>query len=188
MKTLILVSAPPACGKTFVGKQIARALAPSVYLDLDNLNPVSRNVCLCSGHPFDKDGAFFRENGRDPEYESLLAFGYEALDFADAVILSAPFGKELREEDRFNDIVARAAEHGARVIPVWIQSNRDQAHRRMISRGADRDVWKLANYEAYTQTQNFDVPRRLPNLVTVDNTGDDTWRAGVEELVKRCKD
>ena len=33
MKKLILVTSPPACGKTFISKQLAKALNHVVYLD-----------------------------------------------------------------------------------------------------------------------------------------------------------
>ena len=37
MKSLLLVTSPPACGKTFVSKELAKALNPIVYLDKDTL-------------------------------------------------------------------------------------------------------------------------------------------------------
>lgn len=39
MKKLILVTSPPACGKTFISKQLAKALNHVVYLDKDTLIP-----------------------------------------------------------------------------------------------------------------------------------------------------
>lgn len=39
MKKLILVTSPPACGKTFISKQLAKALNHVVYLDKDYLDP-----------------------------------------------------------------------------------------------------------------------------------------------------
>lgn len=41
MKKLILVTSPPACGKTFISKQLAKALNHVVYLDKDTLIPLS---------------------------------------------------------------------------------------------------------------------------------------------------
>ena len=37
MKKLILVTSPPACGKTFISKQVAKALPNCVYLDKDTM-------------------------------------------------------------------------------------------------------------------------------------------------------
>ena len=38
MKKMILVTSPPACGKTFVTKKLAKAMPNCVYLDKDSLN------------------------------------------------------------------------------------------------------------------------------------------------------
>ena len=44
MKKLILVTSPPACGKTFISKQLAKALNHVVYLDKDTLIPLSKQI------------------------------------------------------------------------------------------------------------------------------------------------
>ena len=36
-KKLILVTSPPACGKTFISKELAKRLKHVVYLDKDTL-------------------------------------------------------------------------------------------------------------------------------------------------------
>ena len=43
-KKLILVTSPPACGKTFVTKNLARALNNCVYLDKDDLIVLSKQI------------------------------------------------------------------------------------------------------------------------------------------------
>ena len=42
MKRLILVTSPPASGKTYVSKKLAENLRHIVYLDKDTLIPLSR--------------------------------------------------------------------------------------------------------------------------------------------------
>ena len=44
MRRLILVTSPPACGKTHVSKEISKALKPMVYLDKDTLIGLSNQV------------------------------------------------------------------------------------------------------------------------------------------------
>ena len=78
-RNLILVGAPPGCGKTFVAQWLAGALKPSVFLDLDMLNPLSAQICAAAGKPYDKGGAFFRTYGREPEYETLLDIAFANL-------------------------------------------------------------------------------------------------------------
>ena len=47
MKSLLLVTSPPACGKTFVSKELAKALNPIVDSDKDAGSPATG--CRCSG-------------------------------------------------------------------------------------------------------------------------------------------
>ena len=46
MKKLILVTSPPACGKTFVTKKLAKAMPNCVYLDKDSLIVLSNRFLL----------------------------------------------------------------------------------------------------------------------------------------------
>ena len=47
MKKLILVTSPPACGKTFVTKKLAKAMPNCVYLDKDSLNRIIKADICC---------------------------------------------------------------------------------------------------------------------------------------------
>ena len=44
MKRLILVTSPPASGKTYVSKQLAKKLKHVVYLDKDTLIILSKQI------------------------------------------------------------------------------------------------------------------------------------------------
>ena len=44
MRKLILVTSPPACGKTFISKKLAKALNNCVYLDKDTLIVLSKQI------------------------------------------------------------------------------------------------------------------------------------------------
>lgn len=44
MRKLILVVSPPACGKTYVSRQIAKTLTNCVYLDKDTLIVLSKKI------------------------------------------------------------------------------------------------------------------------------------------------
>ena len=43
-KKLILVTSPPACGKTYISKKLAEELAHVVYLDKDTLIVLSNKL------------------------------------------------------------------------------------------------------------------------------------------------
>ena len=182
-RILLLVAAPPASGKTFIGKKIAQAFGDCVYLDLDSLNVLSRRVCDAAGCPFDKDASFFREFVRDYEYAALLAFAFEALDFSRLVIVSAPLTRELRDTERFSKLVSQAAGHGAAVIPVWVLADADACKSNMCRRGAARDQYKCQDMDAYLNRVDFTRPAQISPHWQVDNRTQISWQSDVRRIV-----
>ena len=71
MKKLILVTSPPACGKTFISKQLAKALNHVVYLDKDTLIPLSKQIFAVAHQPYDRSSAF---SSRTSAIMSMTAF------------------------------------------------------------------------------------------------------------------
>ena len=61
MKKLILVTSPPACGKTYVAKQIAKALNHVVYLDKDTLIVLSKQIFKVANQPYNRSSDFLKK-------------------------------------------------------------------------------------------------------------------------------
>ena len=81
-KKLILVTSPPACGKTYVAKALAKNLKHVVYLDKDTLIVLSKQIFKVAGQPYDRSSAFFQQNIRDYEYDCVLALAFGPEVFA----------------------------------------------------------------------------------------------------------
>ena len=61
MKKLILVTSPPACGKTFVTKKLAKAMPNCVYLDKDSLIVLSKQIFVVANQEYNRSSDFFEE-------------------------------------------------------------------------------------------------------------------------------
>ena len=55
---MILVTSPPACGKTYISKQLAKNLKHVVYLDKDTLIPLSNRVFAAAGEEINVNGRY----------------------------------------------------------------------------------------------------------------------------------
>ena len=86
---MILVTSPPACGKTYISKQLAKELKHVVYLDKDTVIPLSNRVFKAGGQEINRSSDFFEENIRDYEYEVTVNFGLEALEYDNIVLINA---------------------------------------------------------------------------------------------------
>lgn len=58
MKKMILVTSPPACGKTYISKQLAKNLKHVVYLDKDTLIVLSNRIFDVAGEERNRSSDF----------------------------------------------------------------------------------------------------------------------------------
>lgn len=123
MKKLIIVTSPPACGKTYVSKQLASALKHVVYLDKDTLIPLSKQIFIVAGKEYDRSSNFFNKNIRDYEYQAIVALALEALTYDDIVLINAPFTKEIRDTGYINELKIKLKEKNATLIVIWIETS-----------------------------------------------------------------
>ena len=96
-KKLILVTSPPACGKTYISKQLAKRLKHVVYLDKDTLITLSKQIFVVAGEPYNRSSDFFEENIRNYEYNCIVDLALEALEYNNIALINAPFTREIRD-------------------------------------------------------------------------------------------
>lgn len=161
MKRMILVSSPPACGKTYISKQLAKNIKHIVYLDKDTLIPLSKQIFRVAKKPYDRSSDFFEENIRDYEYEVILDLAFEALDYADTVLINAPFTREIRNVDYINGLKEKLAAHGAKLTIIWVVTDPEVCRKRMLKRNSPRDSYKIAHWDEYIKTVDFSIPKAL---------------------------
>lgn len=160
-KRLIIVTSPPACGKTKLSKKLATELKHVVYLDKDTLIPLSKQIFAVAGEEYNRSSKFFEKEIRDYEYEVILDLAFEALHYDNLVMVNAPFTREIRDNDYIRDLRGKLAEIGAKLTVIWVVTDPEVCHQRMIDRNSDRDTWKLAHWEEYLATLNFNIPENL---------------------------
>ena len=121
VKKLILVTSPPACGKTFISKALAKRLPHVVYLDKDTLIPLSKRIFAVAGEEYNRSSDFFEENIRDYEYDVIVDLALEALEYEDIVLINAPFTREIRDTGYMDNLKAKLAGKGATLVIIWLR-------------------------------------------------------------------
>lgn len=188
VKKLILVTSPPACGKTYISKALASRLDHVVYLDKDTLIVLSKQIFAAAGEPYNRSSDFFEKNIRNYEYECIIALALEALEYDNIVLINAPFTREIRDMKYIEDLKEKLAEKKATLVVVWVETSPEIVHKRMIERGSDRDTWKLENWEKYLAGCNFATPENLDDpqvkddLLLFKNNNEKEF----EESMERC--
>ena len=183
-KKLILVTSPPACGKTFISKKLAKALTNCVYLDKDTLIVLSKQIFKVANQEYNRSSDFFQKEIRDYEYYAVLDLAFDALEYNDTVLINAPFTDEIRDDDYLDRLRHKLAEKNAELCVIWVHTDIEVAHQRMISRNSDRDVWKLEHWDEYIATQNFHRPGNIPELFVFNNSSDEDFKKSLDDAVK----
>lgn len=160
-KRLILVTSPPASGKTYISKKLAENLKHVVYLDKDTLIPLSKQIFLVAGKEYNRSSEFFQKYIRDYEYITILDLAFEALNYDSKVLINAPFTSEIRDVEYMNNLKKKLKDFGAKLTVIWVITEPEMIHQRMIERNSDRDTWKLQNWEEYVKTIDFSIPSTI---------------------------
>lgn len=190
MKKLILVTSPPACGKTYISKQLSKTLKHVVYLDKDTLIILSKQIFKVAGEPYNRSSKFFEEHIRDYEYETIVALALEALDYDDIVLINAPFTEEIRDINYINHMKEKLKEKNARLVVIWVDTSIEVCKQRMIARNVDRDTWKLEHWDEYIASCNFNIPTTLDDPKVVDdllifkNSNDIEYETSLQNIVE----
>lgn len=189
MKKLILVTSPPASGKTYVSKKLAEALKHVVYLDKDTLICLSSQIFKVAGQPNDRSSQFFEDNVRNYEYDAIVALALEALDYDDTVLINAPFTREIRDPEYIAGLREKLKAKNARLVVIWVDTSIEVCKQRMIERNSERDTWKLAHWDEYIAGRNFEIPTTLddPNvkddLLIFKNSSDEEYKESLKRIV-----
>lgn len=189
MKRLILVTSPPACGKTYISKKLAENLKHVVYLDKDTLIPLSKVIFQVAGEPYNRSSDFFKKQIRDVEYETILALAFEALKYDDIVLINAPFTKEVRDASYVDSLKKKLVQMNTKLTVIWVQTDVEVCKARMLARGSDRDTWKVQNWDTYVKGVNFDIPEALDDpdvlddLLIFKNSGDAEYAESMDRIL-----
>lgn len=187
MKQLILVTSPPACGKTFICRRLANALTNCVYLDKDTLIVLSKQIFKVAGEDYNRSSEFFQREIRDYEYYCVLDLAMEALEYNDTVLINAPFSDEIHDEKYMKKLSAKLAKIDTKLVVIWVNTRVEVCKERMIRRASDRDTWKLAHWDKYIAKCNFKKPEHIENLIVFENSSEGEFNESMKRVVKQLK-
>ncbi|MCU7613268.1 ATP-binding protein [Chryseobacterium sp. GMJ5] len=188
-KRLILVTSPPASGKTYISKKISEKLKHIVYLDKDTLIPLSKQIFLAAGEEYNRSSDFFEKYIRDFEYTTIVDLALEALQYDDKALINAPFTREIRSLEYIQNLKAKLKACNAKLTVIWVITEPEMIHKRMIDRNSDRDTWKLENWEKYISEVDFTIPYTIDDqnddldFLKFYNSSDEEYAESMEKIV-----
>lgn len=189
MKRLILVTSPPACGKTYISRKLAKNLKHVVYLDKDTLIVLSKQIFVVAREEYNRSSDFFEKNVRDYEYAAIVDLALEALEYDDIVLINAPFTREVRDKNYMDALKRKLRGKNAKLTVIWVQTDVEVVRQRMIQRNSDRDSWKLSHWDQYIAGVNFSIPEELDDpscrddLLVFQNSSEEEYRRSMDTIL-----
>jgi len=163
-----LVAGAPAAGKSTLGAALAAHLCAAL-LDQDVLTgPLTAVVArLLGAPPGDLDDPRVRAATRTAGYDALVATAAGCLAAGVPAVLVAPFTAQRADPDAWARLVAALRAPGGAVL-IWATCPPDVLRWRMRSRGAARDLRKLADLPRFLASPALAAPAVAHR--TVDTT------------------
>ena len=75
------------------------------------------------------------------------------------------------------------AKKDAKLVIVWVETDKEVCHQRMIERNSSRDTWKLANWDEYIAGCNFTRPD-IDDLVIFKNSSTEEFNQSIKTIVE----
>ncbi len=189
-KKLILVAAPPACGKNYVSDIICKAVGNIAYLDKDDFYALRNRFFTLCDEKVDVDGEFYSKNVRPFEYETLLDVAFSALRYSQFVLVNAPFLGEVRDEKYMLGLKERANAMQAKLILIWVNTPVQICYDRMKKRNSNRDADKLLHWDEYVKKINYSIPISLEEkncvdkLIVFENENNESANSSLNKVIK----
>ncbi|MBK3493658.1 AAA family ATPase [Viridibacillus sp. YIM B01967] len=149
---IVFVIGAAGVGKSAVGKLIANH-KNFVYVDKETVTcPFTElylKECSPTNDPYDRESDFYMDNVRPIEYQTMLRIALENIELGNDVVLSAPFEKELNDENWINEGLMAKILEKANLKIIRVHVDKQTMLNRLISRNELRDSWKLSNWDTY---------------------------------------
>lgn len=155
---MAVISGFAGSGKTESGKLLAECNSWAL-LDKDTLTRplVEGLLAQLNGDPHDRQSSLYFTQVRPLEYQCLLKAGFENLEAGVSSILSAPFIREVCDIGWLRRTRRHCVALGGHFVVVWVWADMESMRERLLARNAERDGWKLANWDEYLRMIDPDM-------------------------------
>ncbi len=118
----------------------------------------------------------------------------EALEYDDIVLINAPFTKEVHNEETLERFRTKLRTKGAKLVIIWVVTDPEVCHQRMVERNSDRDTWKLEHWDEYIKTVDFSIPKPLErldaghDLILFHNSSDAEFEKSMQRILPQLEE
>ena len=167
---VVLIGGYAGSGKTELGRMIVRETGWGMFDKDSTTRAVVEAALVALGQPpSDRESDTYLNIIRPAEYEALMDAMAENAACGASVVVTAPFLRELSNPGWLSQVRSRCDDLGTVLNVVWVACDAESMRGYIKHRGAQRDEWKLAHWDAYLAS--IDLGFRPPGShVVIDNS------------------
>lgn len=178
MRKLVFFLGPAGAGKTTLAAAMAKR-RPAAFLDMDVLlRPAAEAIMTLLGQdPSDRDSPVYKAHCRDLGYRLTMDAALDQLKLGLDAYVVGPFTKETEDAEWLPRELAKigAATENVDVRAIMVYLSDDALYRsRIAGRGSALDVWKLDNWDRFSQSlkeRSMAWPLPPSSVMRFDNSG-----------------
>ncbi|MCI1833008.1 MAG: ATP-binding protein [Bifidobacterium sp.] len=190
MAAAFFIIGPAGSGKSCLAEALVSRLH-GAYVDKDIIcNGFTGELLKSHGYDSsERDGnAYYLSELMSIEYKTLLKVGTSNMQLGTPAVFDAPFGAYFKNDDFINRVREKYRwpdEVDAVVVHVAVDG--DTVRKRLITRGLQRDSWKLEHWnEFWSKTSGTKCQWKGALHVTVDNNiADKDYTADINSILHR---
>lgn len=151
--SVILTVGFPGSGKSTVAKAIANDLN-ATYLDKDTIcNGFTGLLLELNGESVNArdDSALYKEKIMPLEYRTLFQAANDTLSSSQCIVIDAPFISFFHDRSYIRNQCEILNWMDVTIIVVEVSASLNVTKERLTQRGEERDLWKLNNWDTYSQ-------------------------------------
>lgn len=152
--TFVIICGCAGSGKTSLGEKLSRELGWT-YLDKDSVTRDFTDFILVDKGKLksDRESDLYCDVIRPIEYEVTFKVCEENLRLGNSVILTIPFIAQIKDYHEWKKMVEKYNMDldDINVKFIWINHDEGSEYTRITKRGAERDGYKLSNWEEYAR-------------------------------------
>lgn len=185
MPFALVVVGSAGSGKSTVARELARRCS-AAYLDKDALaGPLVEAALESAGHSPDEreSSAYYREQVMPAEYAALFAVAADNLRLGLSVVIDAPFAAYLGRADFLEESARSAGWPDLTPTVLRVFTSEAETRRRLETRALDRDLVKLAQWDAFWSTWGVSALTWTGvEVIELDNSGTAALEPVIEKL------
>lgn len=185
--TFVIVTGCAGSGKTSLGKAIAKE-KHWTYIDKDTVTRHFADYILVSKgkDKNDRESEIYCNEIRPIEYKLTFKVCQENLNLGNSVILTIPFIAQIRDYNRWLEMIKEYELdlEEVNVKFIWINHDEGGEYTRITRRAAQRDGYKLEHWEEYLEGLEGISPDERYQAYRYDNDGVSADKMYIKDVLK----